>query len=135
MKRRVARWGVVIVAVVVLTLCLQGVVTELLVVPLAYLAWRANLLLRSIPQWAYWSLLVAVVALVALVSLVRTLHLGQGVYRGHPPAPGPVGKMARQIRIARRGAYGKWLVARPATGCKVGTGTPQQRCKPTWRPD
>jgi hypothetical protein len=115
MSRRVAVWGVVVAAALALTWCLQGVITDLLVGPLAYLAWRANLFLRSTPQWVYWSLVVTGVALVALVSLVRTLHLGRRATKGHPPVPGPVGKMARQIRAARRGVYTKWLVA-----CRLG---------------
>ena len=142
-SRRVALWGAVAVAAVVLTLCLQGVITDLLVVPLAYLAWRANLLLRSIPQWVYWSLLVAAVALIALVSLVRTLHLGQRAYKGRPAVPGPVEKMARQMRIARRDVYGKWLVARRLGGLAqamltqrgAGEAIPRDRLQgPDWHP-
>ncbi len=58
-----------VVAVGVVALGLRNFVREVVVQPVAYIAWYVGLVIRSIPQSAFWGLLVAVAVLAAWRSL------------------------------------------------------------------
>ncbi len=113
MGRRLLVWGAVFVAVVLLALLLQGTIQDICIVPAIQLLWMAGLMLRSIPQWVYWSLLVAGGVLVALISLGRYvgLSLRRAAKEERAAAPGPIEKLAGHIHNTKRGIYFKWLIA------------------------
>lgn len=127
MGRRLVVWLVALVAVALLAFWLQGAIQELCIVPAIQLWWMAGLLLRSVPQWVYWSLLVAGGALVALISLGRhlSLTLQRAATEKQAADPGPVERLAHYIRNAKRGPYFKWLIAHRLSDLAQAAGIPR----------
>ncbi len=113
MGRRLLVWGVLLVAMALLAFWLQSPIEDVCIVPAIDLLRRSGLFLKTIPQWVYWSLLVAGVALIALSSLTATgrLHNWRPAKEEQAAVPGPIGKLAQYIHNTRRGPYFKWLVA------------------------
>ena len=56
---------VILLAAVVLSLFVRDFVRQAIVVPVAYIVWLADLVIRSIPQSTFWAVAVVVVVLVA----------------------------------------------------------------------
>lgn len=132
MIRRLAVWGAVLIAAAVLARWLQGTFEDLCIVPAVELLQMGGLLLRSIPQWVCWSLLVVIVSLIASGSLATAgsasfLHLERRAKEKQAATPGPVGKLAYHLHNTRRGPYFKWLVAHRlgelAQACRIQRGT------------
>jgi len=113
MARRLVIWGIGLVAVVFLAFLLQSTVQDLCIVPAIELLRMVGLFLRSVPQAAFWGLLVACVAFIALGSLAGAahLHFWRAVKEKQTATPGPIGRLAEHIHNTRRGVYFKWLVA------------------------
>jgi len=113
MGRRLLVWGVVFVGLALLAFWLQSAIEDVCIVPAINLLRRSRLFLQAIPQWVYWSLLVAGVALIALGSLTTTdrLHRWRPAKEEQAAVLGPIGRLARYIHNTRRGPYFKWLVA------------------------
>lgn len=113
MGRRLLLWGAMLVAMTLLAFWLQTAIEDVCIVPAINLLRRNRLFLQAVPQWVYWSLLVAGVALMALGSLATTgrLHLWRPANEKQAAVPGPIGKLTQHIHNTRRGLYFKWLVA------------------------
>ena len=113
MIRRLVVWGAVLAAFVLLAFWLQGAVQDVCIVPAIGLLRMGGLLLRSIPQSVFWSLLVAAAALIVLGSLANAgrLHLWRPTKEKRVAIRGPIEKLAQQLHHTRRGLYFKWLVA------------------------
>jgi len=113
MIRRLVEWGAVLAAFVLLAFWLQGAVQDVCIVPAIGLLRMGGLLLRSIPQSVFWSLLVAAAALIVLGSLANAgrLHLWRPTKQKRVAIRGPIEKLAQQLHHTRRGLYFKWLVA------------------------
>lgn len=113
MGRRLLVGGAVLAAVALLAFWLQGTIQDVCIFPAIELFWIAGLMLRSIPQWVFWSLLVAGGVLAALISLGRhwSVALWRAEKREQAAVPGPIEKLARHIHNTRRGTYFKWLIA------------------------
>lgn len=111
--RRISGWRLVgflaltVLLVAVLMAALRDFVREVVVVPLSYLLWFVELILKSIPQFVSWALLLAIVMLLVIRSL-----------RAEPqPAPKPravgarsagtVEAWLRRIRLRARGQYSR----------------------------
>jgi len=92
---------------------LQTAIEDVCIVPAINVLRRNRLFLQAVPQWVYWTLLVAGVALIALGSLAATgrWHLWRPAEEEQAAVPGPIGKLAQHIHNTRRGLYFKWLVA------------------------
>jgi hypothetical protein len=108
------RWLVLAVAVV-LAVLLVWVLIRLaggtVAMAFWYVLWYTNLLLKTIPQAAYWALFLCVAAAIAIASL-----LGRGKARtGRKERPalqwGPVRQLAHSVRRAGEGTYFRWLLA------------------------
>jgi hypothetical protein len=113
MIRRLVVWGAVLAAFVLLAFWLQGAVQDVCIVPAIGLLRMGGLLLRSIPQSLFWSLLVAAATLIVLGSLAKAgrLHLWRPTKEKQVAIRGPIEKLAQQVHHTRRGLYFKWLVA------------------------
>jgi hypothetical protein len=110
---RLVVWGAVLVAAAVLAFWLQGTIQDACIVPAVKLLRMGGLLLRSVPQSVFWSLLVAGVGLIALGSLTRAGRLPQWrrAKKEQAAVAGPIRKLAHHLHNTRRGPYFKWLVA------------------------
>jgi len=113
MGRRLLLWGALLVAMALLAFWLQTAIEDVCIVPAINVLRRNRLFLQAVPQWVYWTLLVAGVALIALGSLAATgrWHLWRPAEEEQAAVPGPIGKLAQHIHNTRRGLYFKWLVA------------------------
>lgn len=126
MTRRLLVWGALLGAAALLAFWLQGAIQELCIVPAIELFRIGGLLLRSVPHWVFWSLLLVGVALIALGSLatgatrravrgwlgrLSPLHFWHAAKDKQDTVPGPIGELAWYIHNTRRGLYFKWLVA------------------------
>jgi hypothetical protein len=58
-----------LLAALLVTLALQGLVRQAIVLPLSYLFWLADLLVSSVPQGTFWALLLAVGVYITAKSL------------------------------------------------------------------
>jgi hypothetical protein len=100
--------GLVLLLTVLLVLALRDVVREVIVIPLLYVLWMGQLLLRSVPQALFWFAFVIVAFFLALGSLVRG--------KSPPPEPHPVGRRfsgqvsawAKRVRLMAAGGYTGW---------------------------
>ena len=113
MLRRLVVWGAVLVAAVLLAFWLQGTIQDVCIVPAIGLLRMGGLLLRSVSQSVFWSLLVAGVAFIALGSLARSgrLRLWRPAKEKRVATPGSIRRLAEYLHNTRRGLYFKWLVA------------------------
>ena len=113
MGRRLLLWGTLLVALALLAFWLQSAVEDVCLVPVINLLRRSGLFLQVVPQWVFWSLLVAGVALIALSSLTAAgrLYLWRPAKEERGAVLGQIGKLAQYIHNTRRGPYFKWLVA------------------------
>ncbi|HEY3291062.1 MAG TPA: hypothetical protein VGK87_13105 [Anaerolineae bacterium] len=61
--------GIVMVVGLVMSLFVRDFVRDVIIIPVTYVAWLADLVIRSIPQSTFWGIIVAVSILVAWRSL------------------------------------------------------------------
>jgi hypothetical protein len=96
---------------ILLGLALQGIARQVIVMPILYLAWMAELIFRSIPGWLWWAWFLIIVAVIALRSLrVRTRDAGpRRALR--PQVDGPARTWAIRVHTARQGEYFRWRLA------------------------
>lgn len=87
-------WALLPVAVLALALAfgLRDAIRDVIVVPLAYLAWFADLVLASVPQAAYLAMLVLAGAVLAVRALLP-------IQAARPPASRPARETAESSRL------------------------------------
>jgi hypothetical protein len=96
-RRRLAgriprRWLLFVVpalllAAMLIVLAVQGMVREVVVPPLAYALWLADLVIRSVPQATFWTVLLAIGVYITLRGLVSS-GSGQSTAGGRSTASG-----------------------------------------------
>ena len=96
---------------ILLGLALQGVARQVIVLPILYLAWLAELIFRSIPGWLWWAWFLIIVAVIALRSL-RGRARNAGPRRTQRlPVDGPARAWAIRVHTAKQGEYFRWRLA------------------------
>lgn len=127
MKGRILSLAVWMAAAVGCAIFIEGFVRQVLLQPLLYTAWVAELFIRSLPQGVFWGLLTLVVLYLAVKSLSfrrpRTVN-----QRTRPLEQlGPVAQWQNRLQRSRRLDYANWTLMRElrrltleiATGEKV----------------
>jgi hypothetical protein len=90
---------------------LRETIYEIIVIPVAYIAWNLDLLYRSFSQGTWWSVIVFIVLFILLFSLVPSARFHYREEQKAKPSLGQVEGMATWLRKAEKGIYFKWLVA------------------------
>jgi hypothetical protein len=96
---------------VVLAFPLRGAVTQLIVIPLAYLLYALELLYLSLPQLVWWFVIVALVLVVLGSSLLIETRLPGRLIETKKTGRGRVEHLASAMTKSQKGTYFKWLVA------------------------
>ena len=114
MKRRRPLWLILLWLLVALVLAfyLREAVTDLIVLPLAYVLWLLNMLYRAIPQPIVWLVLVAIMLYVISSILLKNVSLRGLRSQKTELTNGPVKELAGILTRESRGVYFKWQVAR-----------------------
>ncbi len=108
------RWLIVVGILVIagiLAFPLRETIYELVVIPIAFIAWRLNLIYRSLSQGIWWWAIVALVLLMLIFSLMPQPRLRHGPLIKPKPQLGQVEALAVWLRKTEGGIYFKWLVA------------------------
>ncbi len=108
------RWLVLAVAValaVALVWALIRTVGGILAVTFWYVLWYVNLVLKSLPQAAYWAIFLCVAGAIAIASLLGRGDAQPGEKEMPAPQRGPVRQLAYSIRQAGEGYYFRWRLA------------------------
>jgi membrane protein implicated in regulation of membrane protease activity len=90
---------------------LRGAVTQLIVIPLAYLLYALELLYLSLPQLAWWIAVVVLVLVVLGSSLLIETRLPRRLIEPKKTERGRVEHLASSMMKSQKGTYFKWLVA------------------------
>jgi hypothetical protein len=109
-QRGLALAGIITIAAL-LAFPLRGTIYEIIVIPIAYIAWNLDLLYRSFSQGTWWSLIVFIVLFVLIFSLLPKSSFHHRVEQKVKPAQGQIESLATWLRKAEKGIYFKWLVA------------------------
>ncbi len=112
MKRtRLVLFGAVLITSLILAYVLRDVIYNLVIVPLAYTLWLADLVYRALPQVVKWVVLIVVLAIASLWRLIPDLpQATKSPPRGRP-VEGRVQALAYGIHRARGSNYFKWHLA------------------------
>ena len=102
--------GILLIAAL-LAFLLRETIYEIIVIPVAYVAWNLNLLYRSFSQGTWWSVIVFTVLFLLIFSLVPQPSFYRRVERKVRPSQGQVESLATWLHKAEKGIYFKWLVA------------------------
>ncbi len=127
MRDRVLPLAVLAIVAVGLAIFIEGFVRQVLLQPLLYTAWVADLFIRSLPQGVFWGLLTLVVFYLSVKSL--SFRRPRAVGRSTQPLAqlGPVALWQSRLQRARKLDYASWTLMRElrrltleiATGEKV----------------
>jgi hypothetical protein len=94
-----------------LTLAFMATVGASLALPVAYLAWLAGLVFRSVPQWLWWAWFL----LMAFVIAAKSFSTRDRGALQPPPneivSQGPVRAWTRRVYLATKGSYFRWRLA------------------------
>ncbi len=108
------RWliliGILIIAGI-LAFPLRQTIYQMVVVPVAFIAWRLNLAYRSFSQGLWWWVIVFIVFLMLLFSLMPQPRARRETLVKTKPPSGQVETLARSLRKTQGGIYFKWLIA------------------------
>ena len=102
--------GILLIAAL-LAFPLRETIYEIIVIPIAYIAWNLDLLYRSFSQGTWWSVIVFTVLFLLIFSLVPQPSFHRRVEQKVKPSQGQVESLATWLRKAEKGIYFKWLVA------------------------
>jgi hypothetical protein len=94
-----------------LAFLLRVLARDLLIIPLAYLAWQVGLLYGAVPQLVKWAVAVLLLGILVIWQLIPELRRSDKE-RARPAAPrGQVETLALWIHRARSSNYFKWQLA------------------------
>jgi hypothetical protein len=108
---RFALFGTVLLASAILAYLLRDVIYELVVVPLAYTLWLAELVYLAIPQLVKWVVLLALLFVGIVWKLIPDLPASPKPRSPRRSAEGRVESLAIGIQRSRTSNYFKWQVA------------------------
>ncbi len=108
------RWLIIVGVLVIagiLAFPLRETIYELIVVPVAFVAWWFALVYRSLPQGIWWWAIVLIVLFMLILSLLPQPRLRRGPLIKTKPPLGQVEALAIWFYKREQGIYFKWLVA------------------------
>ena len=108
---RLLIWSGVLIIAGILAFPLRETIYEMVVIPVAYIAWRLNLLYQSFSQGLWWALITIVVLLILGLSLIPRPKFRWGSPAKLSPPVGPVEALSVRLRKADQGIYFRWLIA------------------------
>ncbi len=111
-KRLLSALPWILLLVIPLMLLLRGVARSLIVIPVMYALWVADLVLTILPQPLFWILFLFLVLRIAFRSLLVSKISKRQSSRSVIRYPGRVEFWARRIRLTEQGSYSKWGFAR-----------------------
>ena len=109
-RRGLAALGILVIAAL-LAFPLREAVYQMVVIPLAYLAWLLKLLYLSLSQAIWWIAVIVVVLLAVGRSLLPEIKLQRKSIIYQKAERGSVEALASALGKRSRGIYFKWLVA------------------------
>ena len=108
--RRLAVLGIILIAAL-LAFPLRDTVYQLVVIPLAYIAWLLKLLYLSLSQAIWWIGVLVIVLLALGQSLLPEIKLGRESITYKKAERGSIEALAVALGKRHKGVYFKWLVA------------------------
>jgi hypothetical protein len=79
--------------------------------PILHVFWFITLVVKSIPQWAFWTLLIVISLIVAHKSLSEERPAKQSSRKSTSSQKGPVGNWLSLLEQSKRSRYFKWSLA------------------------
>ena len=125
--RRYLPLGIVLLATAILVLALDNFLQEMIIQPLLYVFWFFGLVLSSLHQSVFWSLLL----LVALVLILRSLGRGASAPVTIPekryPSQGQVRRWMGLLERAENQRFARWNLAQSLRRLAQETLSPDER--------
>jgi len=109
-RQRLALAGVIVIAAI-LAFPMRSWVTDMIVLPLAYLLWLLHLIYLSLGQAVWWAVIILVVVIMLFKSLAPEIKPIRGRAEYTREDRGSVEALASMLRKSKKGIYFKWLVA------------------------
>ncbi len=110
-KKRIFLLAPLAIAALLLAFPLRQAVENIIIQPLQYLLWGADILYRSVPQFWIWVAMSAVIFFILLSPFLEDLPPIPKRHKKEPPVQGPVESMAESLKQADKGIYFRWSVA------------------------
>ncbi len=112
MKERLLPLAILLVVVVGLAVFIERFIRQVLLQPLLYTAWVADLFVRSLPQGVFWGLFILFALYLAFkaLSFRRTRPVFRTVRRLEQV--GPVAQWQHRLQRARQQDYASWTLMR-----------------------
>jgi hypothetical protein len=129
MSKRLPAIGLALLLIGLLALIINGTIGEMVVVPLLFLWWAAQVLYESIPQALLWGVFVLIATLLVAKSFPRNSA-------ALPPtapqtvAQGRVADWSRWLRNARRDEHSRWRLAQRLSQLAIETLAFREQCPP-----
>lgn len=129
--KRLIPVGLTVLLAIASAFLFKSAVRDVLVVPLLYVYWLAQLYLRSVPQMLIWGAFI----FVALIVIVRPWMANRSRERTTRSQTGdeqlgPLEALAESIRLSRRGGYSRRRLARRLSEIAVEILSLNQRVQP-----
>ena len=110
-RRRWLILGGVLIIAGILAFPLRQTIYQMVVIPVAFIVWRLDLVYRSFSQGIWWLAIIFLVLVMLVFSLMPRPKLRLGSPAQLPPSMGQVEALAARLRKAEHGIYFKWLIA------------------------
>lgn len=110
-RRRWLLFGALLAGSLLLAFLVRDVARDLIITPLAYLAWRVRLLYWIVPGLAKWAAVILVVSIGVIWQLLPEFRPKSSRRARRAPTPGQVESLALWLSKAGDSNYFKWQVA------------------------
>jgi hypothetical protein len=110
-RRRWLILGGVLLIAGILAFPLRETIYQMVVIPVAFIVWRLDLVYRSFSQGIWWFAVIFLVLVMLVFSLVPPPKRRRGTQAKLKPPIGQVEALATRLRKAEHGIYFKWLIA------------------------
>jgi hypothetical protein len=104
-------YGGVLLLSLLLAFLVRDLARDLLITPLAYLAWQIGLLYWAVPQLVKWAAAVLLLCIVVFWQLIPDFRSSNDRTARHRASRGQVEALAVWIHRARSSTYFKWQLA------------------------
>jgi hypothetical protein len=110
-QRRALILGAIVVIAAILAFPMRETIYNAVVIPAAFVGWELGLIYRSMPQIAWWWLVVIVIFVYLVYSAMPPLKPARKEAVKPKPRRGQVEDLAVWLGRTKSGIYFKWLVA------------------------
>ncbi|HEU5102771.1 MAG TPA: hypothetical protein VFU22_27305 [Roseiflexaceae bacterium] len=129
MRPRLAALGLALLLAGLLALIVTGAINDVLIVPLLFLWWAAQILYQSLPQALLWGIFVAI----AVLLMVKSLPWNDAPLPARDPGLGEGGRVtdwSRLLHESSRDEHGRWRLAQRLAQLTVETLAFREQCPP-----